>query len=119
MPSKEIKNDQQKSKHYKKMEEKNLAEFTVTSQTVATKAEELDKLNKDMLARASELTALVNSLDSIWEGDAHDAFKTEYEKSKNALANYSAMIAKYSASLSEIASEYAKTEASNVQIAQS
>lgn len=96
-----------------------MAEFTVTTETLTQKAEELNKLSSDMTTKAAELTAIVSSLDSIWEGDAHDAFKGNFEKTRSALANYSAMIAKYCAALGEISGEYGKTEASNTQIAQS
>lgn len=96
-----------------------MAEFTVTAAEMEKKAEEVGALNADLQSKASELTQIVLSLDSIWEGDAHDAFKTAYSKAQTALDKYSAAILKYSNALSEIAVDYDKTEAANTSIAQS
>ena len=96
-----------------------MAEFIVTAATLQQKSEELTKLNSDLLVKSNEMEELVASLDAIWEGDAHDAFKSSFEKTRVALEKYGAAISKYSVQLTEISNEYIKTEATNTELAQS
>lgn len=96
-----------------------MAEFIVTTQTLLSKAEELTKMNTDLKEKTDGLNGLVASLDSVWEGEAHDEFKVAYDKSRIALDKLSIELSKYCVALSDISNDYAKTEANNIQIAQS
>lgn len=101
------------------MEELIMAEFIVTGQTVKAKADDFMRYSSDVRTKAEELTALIASLDEIWEGDAHDAFKAAYEKNKIALENYAVILQKYSSALQDISNDYDVSESKNTQLANS
>ncbi len=94
-----------------------MAEFTVTSNQVRAKEGELQNLNSSYKQKIDSLEQIVKGLDGMWEGDAHDAFHAAFEKDKVNLWNFYNAIEKYCATLLEIAQNYEKAEAKNVQTA--
>ena len=100
-----------------------MAEFTVTSNQVRAKEGELQNLNSSYKQKIDSLEQIVKGLDGMWEGDAHDAFKSSFakdaafEKDKVNLWNFYNAIEKYCQTLLEIAQNYEKAEAKNVQTA--
>ena len=94
-----------------------MAEFTVTSNQVRAKEGELQNLNSSYKQKIDSLEQIVKGLDGMWEGDAHDAFHEKIEKDKVNLWNFYNAIEKYCQTLLEIAQNYEKAEAKNVQTA--
>ena len=94
-----------------------MAEFTVTSNQVRAKEGELQNLNSSYKQKIDSLEQIVKGLDVMWEGDAHDAFHAAFEKDKVNLWNFYNAIEKYCQTLLEIAQNYEKAEAKNVQTA--
>ena len=94
-----------------------MAEFTVTSNQVKAKQGELQTLNNSYKSKIDELEQIVKGLDSMWEGDAHDAFHAAFEKDKVNLWNFYNAIEKYCQTLLVIAQNYEKAEEQNVQTA--
>ena len=94
-----------------------MAEFTVTSNQVRAKEGELQNLNSSYKQKIDSLEQIVKGLDGMWEGDAHDAFHAAFEKAKVNLWNFYNAIEKYCQTLLEIAQNYEKAEAKNVQTA--
>jgi WXG100 family type VII secretion target len=94
-----------------------MAEFTVTSNQVRAKEGELQNLNSSYKQKIDSLEQIVKGLDGMWEGDAHDAFHAAFEKDKVNLWNFYNAIEKYCQTLLEIAQNYEKAEAKNVQTA--
>ena len=94
-----------------------MAEFTVTSNQVRAKEGELQNLNSSYKQKIDSLEQIVKGLDGMWEGDAHDAFHAAFEKDKVNLWNSYNAIEKYCQTLLEIAQNYEKAEAKNVQTA--
>ena len=94
-----------------------MAEFTVTSNQVRAKEGELQNLNSSYKQKIDSLEQIVKGLDGMWEGDAHDAFHSAFERDKVNLWNFYNAIEKYCQTLLEIAQNYEKAEAKNVQTA--
>ena len=94
-----------------------MAEFTVTASEVNNTAAQLKELNAKFKAATSELEAEVTRLATMWEGEAHDAFNTAFRKDKIKMDNFYNAIDKYCTTLSQVAANYAGTEAKNVTIA--
>ena len=94
-----------------------MAELTVTSNQVRAKEGELQNLNSSYKQKIDSLEQIVKGLDGMWEGDAHDAFHAAFEKDKVNLWNFYNAIEKYCQTLLEIAQNYEKAEAKNVQTA--
>ena len=94
-----------------------MAEFTVTSNQVRAKEGELQNLNSSYKQKIDSLEQIVKGLDGMWEGDAHDAFHAAFEKDKVNLWNFYNAIEKYCQTLLEIAQNYERAEAQNVQTA--
>ena len=94
-----------------------MAEFTVTSNQVRAKEGEIQNLNSSYKQKIDSLEQIVKGLDGMWEGDAHDAFHAAFEKDKVNLWNFYNAIEKYCQTLLEIAQNYEKAEAKNVQTA--
>lgn len=94
-----------------------MAEFTVTSNQVRAKEGELQTLNATYKSKVDALDQIVQGLKSMWEGDAHDAFHSAFEKDKVDMWNFYNAIEKYCATLLEIAQNYEKAEQQNVMTA--
>ncbi len=89
----------------------------VTSQELRNKANELQNLNSQFGGKKTDLESKENSLVTMWEGSAKDAFHREFIKDSEKMSTFSHLIEDYVASLNDIATRYAMTEAKNAEIA--
>ena len=96
-----------------------MAEFTVTSSEVANKAAELQRINGQYKTAVDALETTASSLSSMWEGEAHDAFYSAFNKDKVQMTNFYNAIEKYVTTLQQIAAKYAESESRNVTTASS
>lgn len=92
-----------------------MAEILVTSSTVRSKAEELKNLNEQFKARVGDLENQEANLNSMWEGEANDAFHGAFQKDKAQMDNFYNLIAQYIQTLLNIAAEYERAEAMNAE----
>lgn len=91
--------------------------ITVTTATLNAKASELKQKNADFKKRVEELVTTENSLNSMWDGEANDAFHKAFQSDIQQMNNFYTAIEKYVASLQEIAKKYDETEKANLSIA--
>ena len=94
-----------------------MAEFTVTATELNNKAGELERLNKSLEQKIQALEQENNSLASMWEGDAKEAFSTSFNADKAKMMLFNTEIGKYVASLRNIAAKYQAAESTNVATA--
>lgn len=94
-----------------------MAYFQVTSSELKQKAEELSNLNQRFM---NEVEGLVNSqasLKSSWEGEANEAFNSEFLRNKVQLDNFKSAVAQYVDALMVISAKYEEAEARNLSLA--
>lgn len=91
--------------------------ITVNTSTVTNKAGELKSLNSNLKKQIETLTTTENSLNSMWEGDAKEAFHKAFSNDVIQMNNFYNAIEKYVASLQEIVSAYEKAEKTNLNTA--
>lgn len=91
--------------------------ITVNSATITSKAGELKTLNSSLKKQIDELVATENSLNSMWDGDANDAFHKAFSQDVVQMNNFYNAIEKYISSLQEIVSTYEKAESANLNTA--
>lgn len=94
-----------------------MATFTVTSNELKTKAEELRNLNQQFKNEVSSLESLEGTLSGMWEGEARDAFHKAFDSDKIQMNNFYNAIETYVMRLEEAAAKYTQVEAANVEIA--
>ena len=85
--------------------------------TIKSKADELKSLNSSLKKQIEELVSTESSLNSMWDGDANDAFHKEFNQDVVQMNNFYNAIEKYVQSLREIVSTYEKAEAANLSTA--
>ena len=91
--------------------------FKVSSQELRNKAGELQQLNTNF---KNQVEALVNSeqtLASMWEGEAQQAFRTAFNNDRQKFGEFATGIAKYVQALRDAAQKYEQAEAKNVNTA--
>lgn len=91
--------------------------ITVNTATLRTKASELRQQNSQFKTQVDNLNTQEGSLNSMWDGDANDAFHTAFQKDITQMNNFYNAIEKYASSLEEIAKQYDSTEQANQSIA--
>ncbi|MDE6957730.1 MAG: WXG100 family type VII secretion target [Lachnospiraceae bacterium] len=91
--------------------------ITVTTATLKSKAEELRQQNRRFKSKVEELNSTEKSLNSMWDGQANDAFHKAFQKDIMQMNKFYTAIEKYAASLKRIAQEYDKAEKANLSIA--
>ena len=96
-----------------------MAEFTVTSSDLLNKATELETKNKMLREKIGQLEQEEAGLQSMWEGDAHDAFSTSFKNDKVKMELFAQAIDNYVMALRNIAAKYQQAESTNVMTAQS
>lgn len=89
----------------------------VTARELRSGAQEIQNLNSQFKAKASELTEKETALCSMWEGSARDAFHQAFTKDQGQLESFEKLIAEYVRVLLEIATRYEQAEARNQEIA--
>lgn len=91
--------------------------ITVNTSTITSKAGELKTLNSSLKKQIEELISTENSLNSMWEGDANDAFHKAFQQDITQMNNFYNAIEKYVSSLQEIVKTYEKAESANLNTA--
>lgn len=94
-----------------------MANITVNTSTITNKAGELKTLNSSLKTQIEELTSTESALNSMWEGDANDAFHKAFTQDINRMNEFYNAIEKYITSLQEIVSVYEKAENANLNTA--
>lgn len=90
-----------------------MAEILVTASSVKSKAEELKNQNEQFKARVGDLENQEANLNSMWEGEANEAFHNAFQKDKAQMDNFYNLINQYIQTLLNIAAEYERAEAMN------
>lgn len=93
------------------------ANFLVTASMLETQAEELENLNQAFKGLVEDLVTTEGSLNSMWEGEAREAFRTNFNEDRVQMENFYALIEKYIAALNKIASNYHTAETVNRNVA--
>ena len=91
--------------------------ITVNTSTITNKAGELKSLNSNLKKQIETLTTTENSLNSMWEGDAKEAFHKAFSNDIIQMNSFYDAIEKYVTSLQEIVSAYEKAENANLNTA--
>ena len=94
-----------------------MAQIKVTSAELRRKAETLKSLNSQFKAKVGDLTNCEQSLASMWEGDAKNAFHKAFNNDRIQWNNFHTLIEQYIVTLNNIATEYDNKEAINTNIA--
>lgn len=94
-----------------------MALIRVTAAQLKAGAEELRSLNQQFKAAVSELESTEGALNSMWEGDAREAFHRAFTSDKTQMNNFYNAIEVYAARLEAAAAQYETKEAQNVEIA--
>lgn len=89
----------------------------VSAAELIAKANELKNLNAQFKARIAELETTEESLRTMWEGQANDAFHTAFTNDKVQMTNFYNAIEVYVMRLQEIAENYQKAESVTTEIA--
>ena len=93
------------------------ANFNVTASNLSSGAATLSELNTNFKNRVETLAAEEESLNSMWEGEAREAFRRVFMEDKEQLVRFSQLIDKYVAALEKIAENYRRAEETNTSIA--
>lgn len=94
-----------------------MAEIRVTASELRTKAQTLRQLNQSFNTQVNVLQQNEQSVCSMWEGEAKNAFHTEFTKDKGKMEQFKQAIDKYVQALEQIAQAYERAEQQNTQIA--
>lgn len=79
-----------------------------TSQEFASTAAQVQTLTNQMLET-------INSLASVWSGEAHTTYYTKFNGLNNDMARIHKMIMEHSSDLTEMANNYKQAESRNVE----
>ncbi len=93
--------------------------FQVTASELRRKANALQDLNHQFGTKSEELEEKENSLCSMWEGQAKDAFHYAFLKDKQQMEVFRGLVDRYVQTLMEIAARYEEAEARNAELAAS
>ena len=94
-----------------------MSAFTVTTATLKTKSDELNDLVTRYRASIERLVSYEASLNSMWDGEANDAFHNAFSTDKVKMDEFAALINQYIEKLIAIAARYEQTEQVNTDIA--
>ncbi len=89
----------------------------VSASQLIAKANELKNLNAQFRSNIGELEATEETLRTMWEGEANDAFHNAFTSDKTQMTNFYNAIEVYVMRLLEIAAKYQQAEATNTEIA--
>ena len=89
----------------------------VTTSTITNKASELKQLNSRFKSQVENLKSVEASLNSMWDGEANDAFHNAFTKDSVQMNNFYNAIEQYVAKLNEIARRYDAAEKTNLNTA--
>ena len=89
----------------------------VSATQLIARANELKNLNAQLRNNIAELETTEETLRTMWEGEANDAFHTAFTSDKIQMTNFYNAIEIYIYRLLEIAAKYQQAEATNQEIA--
>ena len=92
-------------------------QITVTTTQIKNKANELKSLNSKFKNQINSLRSSESSLNSMWDGEANDAFHKAFNSDMTQLNNFYNAIEQYISKLNQIAQAYDKAEKTNVSTA--
>ena len=93
-----------------------MAEFNVSISELANKANQLNELNQTFKSHVGTMTDLENGLNSMWEGEARNAFHTAFGNDVQQMGTFYNTVAKYVETLLNAAAKYQEAEMLNVEI---
>lgn len=94
-----------------------MAQITVTSSQVKSKADLLASYNRQLNSQINVLQQIEASLLTMWEGEAKNAFDKAFKSDIKQMQNFYAEINNYVARLKEIVASYEEAEAKNIRTA--
>lgn len=94
-----------------------MALIQVTSSQLRLGADGLQKLNREWKNQVENLESLEAELNSMWEGEANQAFHNAFQADKVQMDNFYGAIERYVASLLAIAVKYESAESANLETA--
>lgn len=89
----------------------------VTTGTLSKKADELKSLNSRFKSQIENLKTVEASLNSMWDGEANDAFHRAFTQDTTQMTNFYNAIEQYVAKLNEIVKMYEQAEKNNAATA--
>lgn len=96
-----------------------MADFKVTTSVLKTQADELTELNGRLKTSIEKLVTSESSLNSMWDGEANDAFHAAFATDKGKMDEFYNLIMQYIERLRTITVRYEQTEQTNTEIASS
>lgn len=96
-----------------------MADFKVTTTVLRSQADELTELNGRFKSSVEKLVTSEANLNSMWDGEANDAFHNAFITDKGKMDEFYNLIIQYIESLRTIAVRYEQTEQTNTEIASS
>ncbi len=94
-----------------------MANFTVTTSVLRSKAEELTQFNTRFNQSIEKLVTSESNLNAMWDGEANDTFHAAFMTDKGKMDEFSKLIMQYIDRLQTIAQRYDQTEQTNTEIA--
>ncbi len=91
--------------------------FKVTPSILASQANGVNELNGRFKTAVANLVSAEASLNSMWDGEANDAFHNAFIIDKGKMDEFYKLVCKYVESLNTIATRYRQTEQTNTDIA--
>ena len=86
----------------------------VTPEQLRSASGEFSSTNGQIRTITGEMISLVNSLNSVWSGEAADAFKTKFNQLNDDIERIYRMIDEHVKDLQEMAAEYDKAERESI-----
>ena len=94
-----------------------MALIRVTASQVKSTAMQLRDYNQNFNTQVQALQGAEESLNSMWDGQANDAFHAAFNNDKEYMSQFYNLINKYCEALDQIAAEYDNAEALNTEMA--
>lgn len=89
----------------------------VTAQELRNKASELSGLNSRFNSEIENITTCQQNLNTMWEGEAKDAFNQTFIRDKGNMDNFKNAIDQYIEALMVVAQRYEEAESKNISLA--
>lgn len=94
-----------------------MAEIKVTPKELRSKAQQLQNYNKQFRSEVEKMVGYRTQLDSMWDGEARNAFDRAFDADKNKWDLFARNIDDYVQKMIEAAETYENAEQNNLQTA--
>lgn len=94
-----------------------MALIRVTASQIRRTSEQLRNYNQSFDGQVKNLESSEGALNSMWDGQANDAFHTAFMNDKQYMNQFYQLINKYCQALDDIATQYENAEAMNTDTA--